>query len=186
MSDPWQPRFGISQLELQMTPNVSPVKKGAKPEHNILATLQFTDKKRAETQRPGARDPRTAVIAFLDEQASFIRADIEGIALSLKKMRTKTNENGQRVKVETIVQPRRSYWKHEDQHFFNVKLGNVPVEFAPGKSSVIAGRQLEDVLSTVEKLRQATIEGELDEMIAVASEKVRERVSKRNRASLNQ
>lgn len=169
-----------------MTPNVSQVKKTAKPEHGILATLQFTDKKLADSRRPAMRDPRAAVIAFLDEQASFIRADIDGSELSLKKMRTKTNENGQRVKFETIVQPRRSYWKHEDQHFFNVKLGNISVEFEPGKSALVAGRRLEDVLSTLEKVRQAINEGELDEMIARASEKVRERVSKRNRASPNQ
>jgi hypothetical protein len=77
-------------------------------------------------------------------------------------------ETGERVRKELPVRFRPWYWKDEQGNFMlDVRYGNKHLEIKPNKSVIEVG-EVENLVPTLETLREAVNAGELDKQLATA------------------
>ena len=116
----------------------------------------------------------------IDEQINLAKAVSEGNTYSVKIQRNvKDKDSGLRTTVEINRRVRQWWFVNRDTNKVAVQLryGTKVIEFSKGKNAieVSSGQEL---INTLEKLRVATMNGELDECINTASLLVRARFKK--------
>ena len=88
------------------------------------------------------------------------------------RLRWKTNEEGERVRVPTQISPRAWFWEEEGTVYLLPKIGVRPLEIEKGKSTITVGAPKE-LLPTLNMLIQAVNDGELDKQIAEANSRTK-------------
>ena len=116
----------------------------------------------------------------IDEQINLAKAVSEGNTYSVKIQRNvKDKDSGLRTTVEISRRVRQWWFVNRDTNKVAVQLryGTKVIEFSKGKNAieVSSGQEL---INTLEKLRVATMNGELDECINTASLLVKARFKK--------
>jgi hypothetical protein len=95
-----------------------------------------------------------------------------------KRIKTVTNELGERVAVETTKRVKEWFWTTPANKInLSVRYGSKTLELAKGKNAIELSTG-DELLATLCLLKDAVIAGELDEAITNASDKLRAGFSK--------
>ena len=139
----------------------------------------LTGLKLTAAQKPTQMSPiqqrRNKLAKRLWEQAELARAQQTGGTFAPKKFRSITDANtGQRKQVETNKRVK-AWWFVADNGklVLSVRYGTKILELARGKWAVELVSE-KDLVPTLELLKGAVLDGELDAQIEVASSKLRE------------
>jgi len=138
-------------------------------EMSVLKKLNLTDhaKKSARIVDPVMRS-RTKFAAALQTQVNIVEAEAKGKTHTVERMRWKTNEDGERVRVPTQISPRPWFWEEDGVVYLMPKIGVRPLEIEKGKSTIKVGTKKE-LLPTLNMLIQAVNDAELDGQIAAVN-----------------
>ncbi len=121
---------------------------------------------------------RNKLAAKIEEQLQLARAQTEGRLYAPKRIKTVTNELGERVAVETTKRVKEWYWTTPANKInLSVRYGSKTLELSKGKNAIELSSG-EDLLSTLSMLKEAVIAGELDDAITNASDNLRAGFSK--------
>ena len=116
----------------------------------------------------------------LDEQINLAVAVSEGNTYTVKSQRNiKDKESGLTTTVEVNKRVRQWWFVNRDTNKVALQLryGTKVIEFAKGKNAIEVNSG-EELITTLQKLRTATLNGELDECINTASLLVKARFKK--------
>ena len=117
---------------------------------------------------------RNKLAAMIEEQLQLATAQKEGRLYAPKRIKTVTNELGERVAVETTKRVKEWYWTTSSNKInLCVRYGSKTLELSRGKNAIELSSS-DELLSTLALLKDAVIAGELDEAINTASVKLRE------------
>ena len=113
----------------------------------------------------------------LDEQINLAIAVSEGNTYTVKRQRNiKDKDSGLTTTVEVNKRVRQWWFVNRDTNKVALQLryGTKVIEFSKNKNAIEVNSG-EELITTLQKLRTATMSGELDSYIEVASESVRAR-----------
>ena len=116
----------------------------------------------------------------LDEQINLAVAVSEGNTYTVKRQRNiKDKESGLTTTVEVNKRVRQWWFVNRDTNKVALQLryGTKVIEFAKGKNAIEVSSG-EELITTLQKLRTATMSGELDEIITTTSLLVKARFKK--------
>ena len=116
----------------------------------------------------------------LDEQINLAVAVSEGNTYTVKRQRNiKDKDSGLTTTVEVNKRVRQWWFVNRDTNKVALQLryGTKVIEFAKGKNAIEVSSG-EELITTLQKLRTATLNGELDEIINTASLLVKARFKK--------
>ena len=116
----------------------------------------------------------------LDEQISLAKAVKDGNTFTVKRHRNiKDKESGLSTTVEVSKKVRQWWFVNRDTNKVALQLryGTKVIEFAKGKNAIEVNSG-EELITTLQKLRTATLSGELDDCINTASLLVKSRFKK--------
>ena len=116
----------------------------------------------------------------LDEQINLAVAVSEGNTYTVKRQRNiKDKDSGLTTTVEVNKRVRQWWFVNRDTNkvALQVRYGNKVIEFAKGKNAIEVNSG-EELITTLQKLRTATMSGELDEIITTTSLLVKARFKK--------
>jgi hypothetical protein len=116
----------------------------------------------------------------LDEQINLAIAVSEGNTYTVKRQRNiKDKDSGLTTTVEVNKRVRQWWFVNRDTNKVALQLryGTKVIEFAKGKNAIEVNSG-EELITTLQKLRTATMNGELDECINTASLLVKARFKK--------
>ena len=139
-----------------------------------LATLKLSTAVKP-THMPAVQVRRNKMSRRLWEQIELARAQQSGTEFAPVKFRSyQDKETGLRKQVETTKRVKQ-WWFTSDSGklVMNVRYGARVIELAKGKSSIEIGGT-DQLVPTLELLKQAVEAGELDAQIEVAANKLRE------------
>lgn len=139
-----------------------------------LATLKLSTAVKP-THMPAVQVRRNKMSRRLWEQIELARAQQSGAEFAPVKFRSyQDKETGLRKQVETTKRVKQ-WWFTSDSGklVMNVRYGARVIELAKGKSSIEIGGT-DQLVPTLELLKQAVEAGELDAQIEVAANKLRE------------
>ena len=139
---------------------------------SAIAKLKLVSSKRERFSSPTvARRHKLAV--KLEEQLALCTAQRNGEIYSPKRIKTVTNADGERVRVEAIKRVKEWFWTTSNGKInLAVRYGSKTLELGKGKNAIELNTG-EELISTLALLKDAVIAGELDEAIANASDKLR-------------
>ncbi len=121
---------------------------------------------------------RNKLAAKIEEQLQLATAQKEGRLYAPKRIKTVTNERGERVAVETTKRVKEWFWTTPANKInLSVRYGSKTLELAKGKNAIELSSG-EELLSTLSMLKEAVIAGELDDAITNASDNLRAGFSK--------
>jgi hypothetical protein len=121
---------------------------------------------------------RNKLAAKIEEQLQLATAQKEGRLYAPKRIKTVTNELGERVAVETTKRVKEWYWTTPANKInLSVRYGSKTLELSKGKNAIELSSG-EELLSTLSMLKEAVIAGELDDAITNASDNLRAGFSK--------
>jgi ribosomal protein L30E len=142
--------------------------------------ININNLKLVAASRPNSFDPvltkRRKFSAKLSEQIELAKALNSGknFSVSLEK----SVKNLETDEVKTILVNRNIspwWWTDKDgKYFISIKYGTKVLELAKGKSAVQV-ENFDSVIETFSSLKKATINGELDSVLAIAGEQIRKR-----------
>ena len=140
---------------------------------STLSDLKLSTAKKP-TQIPTVVFRRNKLSNKIWEQIQLAKSQIEGTTFIVKKFRTiKDKETGLRKSVE-IPKRIREWWFRNEQGkvCVAIKYGSQTIELAKGKHSIEVDNA-NDLVKTLELVKQAVEFGELDTQIATASVSLR-------------
>lgn len=140
---------------------------------SILKTLKLTAATRNVTLTP-EQVLRGKLVSYLNEQKALVEAEIAGTAFSATKRVTRTNEAGEKVRVDAPRHVRKGWFTDvQGKMFFQLRYGSKPLEFTKGMNAVEVGN-LADVPVIISSIIDAINAGELDVQAkaAIADRKV--------------
>jgi hypothetical protein len=107
------------------------------------------------------------------EQIEMAKAQLEGRVYAPTKSKYITNEEGQRIAIETTKRVKAWWWATANGKLnLSVRYGAKVIELAKGKNAVEVA-DLKQVVETLELINQAVMAGELDAAIEAVSSVVR-------------
>lgn len=136
----------------------------------ILSKLKLTEKTKADLHASPELRARQKLIQAIDQQIAAARSEITGEPMTLKAQRWVDDpETGQRVRRELPLKVRRWWWKDEaGQLMLEIRYGNRRMELVPKKPTIEVGT-MDQLVPTLEQVREAVAAGELDKAIAASS-----------------
>ena len=131
------------------------------------------------TQMSPVQQRRNKLAKRLWEQAELARAQQAGTTFAPKRFRSVVqNDTGQRIQVEQAKRIKQWWFVADNGKLvMNVRYGARVIELAKGKNSIEIGGA-DQLLPTLELIKQAVEAGELDAQIEVAANKLREGFAK--------
>ena len=109
----------------------------------------------------------------IEEQLELARAQQNGTLFTPKRLKTVTNEAGERVVIETTKRVKEWFWTTQNNKInLSLRYGSKTLELAKGKNAIELSTQ-DELIETLALLQQVVIGGELDEAINNASEKLK-------------
>ena len=143
----------------------------------FIAKLKLVASKRERNLSPIVVR-RNKLAAKIEEQLQLATAQKEGRLYAPKRIKTVTNELGERVAVETTKRVKEWYWTTPANKInLSVRYGSKTLELSKGKNAIELTSG-EELLSTLSMLKEAVIAGELDDAITNASDNLRAGFSK--------
>jgi hypothetical protein len=116
---------------------------------------------------------RNKLAAKIEEQLQLATAQKEGRLYAPKRIKTVTNELGERVAVESTKRVKEWFWTTPANKInLSVRYGSKTLELAKGKNAIELSSG-EELLATLSMLKDAVIAGELDDAITNASDNLR-------------
>jgi hypothetical protein len=144
---------------------------------SFIAKLKLVASKRERNLSP-IMLRRQKLAAKIQEQLELAHCQKNGTLFAPKKLKTVTNETGERVVVETTKRVKEWFWTTTNNKInLSVRYGSKTLELAKGKNAIELGTQ-DELIETLALLQQVVIDGELDEAINNASDKLRAGFSK--------
>ena len=144
---------------------------------SVIAKLKLVASKRERNLSP-IIVRRNKLAAKIEEQLQLATAQKEGRLYAPKRIKTVTNELGERVAVETTKRVKEWYWTTPANKInLCVRYGSKTLELSKGKNAIELSSG-EELLSTLSILKDAVIAGELDDAITNASDNLRAGFSK--------
>ena len=144
---------------------------------SFIAKLKLVSSKRERNLSP-IIVRRNKLAAKIEEQLQLATAQKEGRLYAPKRIKTVTNELGERVAVETTKRIKEWYWTTPANKInLCVRYGSKTLELSKGKNAIELSSG-EELLSTLSMLKDAVIAGELDDAITNASDNLRAGFSK--------
>ncbi|HEY9818271.1 MAG TPA: DUF6641 family protein [Candidatus Obscuribacterales bacterium] len=135
----------------------------------ILSKLTLSEKTKADVNTSPELRARQKLIQAIDSQIAAAHSEITGEPMTLKAMRWVDDpETGQRVRRELPRKVRRWWWKDEaGQLMLDIRYGNRRMELMPKKPTIQVG-SMDQLVPTLEQVREAVAAGELDKVIGAA------------------
>lgn len=144
----------------------------------ILSSFKLISAKRQTSNDP-TQFRRQKLSQKLQEQICLATAYMNGTTYTAKRQRNVRDENGliQTVEVQKSVKPWWFTTSTDNKVALTVRYGNRAIEFSKGKNAIEIA-DAKSLISTLEKLTQAVLDGQLDEQLAQASSAVKARFQK--------
>lgn len=140
---------------------------------SILKTLKLTAAARNVTLTP-EQVLRGKLVSYLNEQKALAESEISGTVFSATKRVTRTNEAGEKVRVDAPRHVRKGWFTDASgKMFFQIRYGSKPLELAKGMNAVEV-ENLAELPSLIVSIIEAINAGELDVQAkaAIADRKV--------------
>jgi len=110
----------------------------------------------------------------IEEQLELARCQKNGTLYAPKRLKTVTNEVGERVVVETTKRVKEWFWTTPNSKInLSVRYGSKTLTLNNKGANAIELNTGDELLATLEILKDAVIAGELDDAISQASEKLK-------------
>ena len=139
---------------------------------SVIAKLKLVSSKRERFLSPTVAR-RNKLADKLEEQLALCTAQKNGTIYTPKRIKTVTNADGERVRVEAIKRVKEWFWTTSSGKInLAVRYGSKTLELGKGKNAIELSTG-EELISTLALLKDAVIAGELDDAIANASDKLR-------------
>ena len=143
----------------------------------LIAKLKLVASKRERNLSPIVLR-RNKLASKIEEQLQLATAQKEGRLYAPKRIKTVTNNAGERVAIETTKRVKEWFWTTPANKInLSVRYGSKTLELAKGKNAIELSTG-DELLATLSLLKDAVIAGELDEAITNASDKLRAGFSK--------
>ncbi len=143
----------------------------------FIAKLKLVASKRERNLSPIVVR-RNKLASKIEEQLQLATAQKEGRLYAHKRIKTVTNDAGERVAIETTKRVKEWFWTTPANKInLSVRYGSKTLELAKGKNAIELSTG-DELLATLSLLKDAVIAGELDEAITNASDKLRAGFSK--------
>jgi hypothetical protein len=143
----------------------------------FIAKLKLVASKRERNLSP-ILVRRNKLAAKIEEQLQLATAQKEGRLYAPKRIKTVTNELGERVALETTKRVKEWFWTTPANKInLSVRYGSKTLELAKGKNAIELSSG-DELLATLSMLKDAVIAGELDDVITNASDNLRAGFSK--------
>ena len=143
---------------------------------SILSALKFISAKRQTSIDP-IQFRREKLSKMLDEQIAVATAYINNTTYQATRMKRVRDENGNTQVVQVQKKVKTWWFKNDNKVALTVRYGNRAIEFSKGKNAIEISDP-KNLLTTLEKIKQAVTEGQLDEQLTVASNNVKARFKK--------
>lgn len=134
---------------------------------SILKSLKLVA---ATPANPGASEHgfRDKLLRYLNEQKALAEAEITGTPFSAMRKVTRTNEAGEKVRVEAPRHIRKGWFTDASgKMFFQLRYGSRPLELAKGMNAIEVDG-LADVPNIIGSIIGAINAGELDPQLTAA------------------
>lgn len=134
---------------------------------SILKSLKLAA---AAPINPGASQHgfRVKLLRYLEEQKALAEAEIAGSSFSATKKVTRTNAEGEKIRVDAPRTVRKGWFTDASgKMFFQLRYGSKPLEFSKGMNAV-AVENLADVPVIIGSIIEAINAGELDPQLTAA------------------
>ena len=139
---------------------------------SLISKLKLVASKRERNLSP-IMVRRHKLSTKIGEQLDLARSQKNGTLYAPKRLKTITNEAGERVVVETTKRVKEWFWTTPNNKInLSVRYGSKTLELAKGKNAIELGTQ-DELIETLALLQQVVIGGELDEQMAAASVSLR-------------
>lgn len=143
---------------------------------SILSSMKFISAKRQSSTDP-IQFRREKLSKMLDEQISLATAYMNNTAYQTTRMKRVRDESGNTQVVEVQKKVKTWWFTQDNKVALTVRYGNRAIEFSKGKNAIEIS-DAKNLLTTLEKIKQAVMEGLLDEQLTVASNNVKARFKK--------
>ena len=140
---------------------------------SLIAKLKLVASKRERNLSP-IMLRRQKLATKIEEQLELARCQKNGTLYAPKRLKTVTNEVGERVVVETTKRVKEWFWTTPNNKInLSVRYGSKTLSLnGKGANAIELGTQ-DELIETLALLQQVVIGGELDEAINNASEKLK-------------
>lgn len=143
---------------------------------SILSSLKFISAKRQISVDP-VQFRREKLSKMLDEQIAIATAYMNNTTYQATRKKKVRDENGN-VQIVEVQKNVKAWWFTNDNKVaLTVRYGNRAIEFSKGKNAIEIS-DAKNLLTTLEKIKQAVMEGQLDEQLTQASNNVKARFKK--------
>ena len=128
---------------------------------SILKTLKLTAATRNASLTP-EQVRRGKLVSYLNEQKALAEAEINDTPFTATKRVTRTNEAGEKVRVDAPRHVRKGWFTDaQGKMFFQIRYGSKPLELAKGMNAVEV-ENLAELPSMIVSIIDAINAGELD------------------------
>jgi hypothetical protein len=139
---------------------------------SFIAKLKLVSSKRERNLSPILMR-RQKLSSKIEEQIELARCQKNGTLYAPKRLKTVTNESGERVVIETTKRVKEWFWTTQNNKInLSIRYGSKTLELAKGKNTIELGSQ-DELIETLALIQQVVIGGELDEAITNASDKLK-------------
>ena len=140
---------------------------------SALSTFKLVASKKNRNLSPVVQR-RNKLANKLHEQIELCEAQRAGEIYAPKRLRTVTNKHtGERVTVEAVKRVKEWHWINEAGKLnLAVRYGSKVLELAKGKNAIELS-SIDELYKTLEVVKDAVVNGELDEAISSVSDKVK-------------
>lgn len=137
---------------------------------SLLKSLKLSAAKpQAQPTNPQDRN-REKLRGYLAEQRALIASTVAGKPYAAVRMVTKTDEAGNRTRVEAPRTVRKGWFTGDGtKAYFQLRYGGRPLELAKGMSAVEA-ENISGLTAVIDTLDQAVQAGEFDAAVAAAAQ----------------
>jgi hypothetical protein len=140
---------------------------------SVIAKLKLVASKRERFLSPTVAR-RQKLADKLEEQLALCTAQKNGEIYAPKRIKTVTNADGERVRVEAVKRVKEWFWTTSSGKInLAVRYGSKTLALNSKGANCIELNTGEELISTLALLKDAVIAGELDDAIANASDKLR-------------
>ena len=141
---------------------------------STLAKLKLVAGKRQRTISP-VLHRRNKLASKITEQIELLKAQKEGRVYAPKRLKTYTDKDtGQRMTVEATKRVKEWFWPSEGGKInLEIRYGSKTLNLNAKGATAIEVSDGDDLLSTLELIKQAAITGELDAQIDAASKSLK-------------
>ncbi|NIJ39524.1 hypothetical protein FHR22_004274 [Sphingopyxis panaciterrae] len=111
---------------------------------------------------------RVKLLRYLEEQKALAEAEIAGTTFTATKKVTRTNVEGEKIRVDAPRTVRKGWFTDASgKTFFQLRYGSKPLEFAKGMNAVEV-QNLDELPDIIGSIIEAINAGELDPQLTTA------------------